>query len=144
MSSVAKKVDQVAESSAGVQYAGFAAGIASGWTKLIVGHPFDTIKTRLQCSSQYSGALDCLMQTVKKEGALKLYAGALAPFFGWSATDSVLMGSLHNYRIYLKNNGLDEVDPTIIGTVLGDQDDGRRLTLTGHAIAGMFAGFTKV
>ena len=28
-------------------FIGFAAGICSGWTKLIVGHPFDTIKTRL-------------------------------------------------------------------------------------------------
>lgn len=25
-------------------FVGFAAGILSGWTKLIVGHPFDTIK----------------------------------------------------------------------------------------------------
>lgn len=27
-------------------FVGFAAGLLSGWTKLIVGHPFDTIKTR--------------------------------------------------------------------------------------------------
>lgn len=29
-------------------FVGFAAGLLSGWTKLIVGHPFDTIKTRCE------------------------------------------------------------------------------------------------
>lgn len=29
-------------------FVGFAAGLLSGWTKLVVGHPFDTIKTRCE------------------------------------------------------------------------------------------------
>ncbi len=79
----------------GFQYAPFAAGILSGWTKLIIGHPFDTIKTRLQCAPQsmYKGSMDCFVKTVTREGARKLYAGAMVPALGWSLTDGLLMGS---------------------------------------------------
>lgn len=34
------------EKPAHAPFVGFAAGLLSGWTKLVVGHPFDTIKTR--------------------------------------------------------------------------------------------------
>ena len=33
-----------------VKLKGFLAGTASGLTKLVVGHPFDTVKLRMQCS----------------------------------------------------------------------------------------------
>ncbi len=36
-------------------FVGFAAGILSGWTKLIVGHPFDTIKASLSSSVGVAG-----------------------------------------------------------------------------------------
>jgi hypothetical protein len=38
-------------------------------------HPFDTIKVRLQTSNktQFKGPLDCLLQTVRKEGVNGLY-----------------------------------------------------------------------
>ena len=36
---------------------GFAAGTASGLTKLIVGHPFDTVKLRMQCAVRRDRAL---------------------------------------------------------------------------------------
>ena len=55
---------------------GFIAGICSGITKLIVGHPFgtfhglnlDTIKIRIQTQDigQFKGPLDCLKSTLKK------------------------------------------------------------------------------
>lgn len=52
-----------------VRIKGFVAGTASGLTKLAIGHPFDTIKLRVQCSPPgvYTGPLDCLLQTIKKE-----------------------------------------------------------------------------
>ncbi|KAJ1854172.1 hypothetical protein H4R99_007551, partial [Coemansia sp. RSA 1722] len=46
--------------------AGFAAGIASGATKLFVGHPFDTVKIRCQVEGghgRFKGPLDCLVST---------------------------------------------------------------------------------
>jgi hypothetical protein len=51
-------------------------------------------------------------------------------------TDAVLMGSLHNYRRWLKELGLTERDPSKLRGVLAVGDDGKRLTLMGHSIAG--------
>lgn len=75
-------------------YIGFAAGICSGWTKLVVGHPFDTIKTRLQCAppGTFGGAWEVFMSTIKKEGPRALYKGASVPAVSWGITDSILMG----------------------------------------------------
>lgn len=43
-----------------------------------VGHPFDTVKVRLQTTdaSRFSGPLQCVLQTVKHEGFRGLYKGA--------------------------------------------------------------------
>jgi hypothetical protein len=48
------------------------------------------------------------------------------------------MGSLHNYRRWLKNAGFGESDPKKMKGVLEVGDDGKRLSLMGHAIAGEF------
>ena len=47
-------------------------------------HPFDTIKVRLQTApkSQFSGPVDCLMQTLRKEGVNGIYKGATPPLIG--------------------------------------------------------------
>lgn len=68
----------------------FFAGWAGGVGILAVGHPFDTVKVRLQDMPKpkpgeaplYKGALDCAKQTVKKDGPLGLYKGVIGPF--WS------------------------------------------------------------
>jgi hypothetical protein len=56
-----------------------------------VGHPFDTVKVRLQTTdtSQFKGPLDCLLQTVRKEGFTGLYKGASPPLVGWMFMDSM-------------------------------------------------------
>ncbi|PBP19072.1 mitochondrial carrier protein [Diplocarpon rosae] len=70
-------------------YRGFVAGVASGVAKLSVGHPFDTIKVRLQTSdsTRFSGPLQCLMQTIRKEGVAGLYKGATPPLVGTPAVN---------------------------------------------------------
>ncbi|KAJ6621656.1 mitochondrial carrier domain-containing protein [Mycena sp. CBHHK59/15] len=115
---------------------GLGAGLASGLTKVAIGHGFDTIKTRLQCSpaGTYAGAIDALRTTIRREGFTALYKGATPPALGWAAIDSVLFGSLHNYRIFLLHTGMTE-DPTGTGTP--------RLTLAAHGLAGLFAGLTS-
>jgi solute carrier family 25 (mitochondrial carnitine/acylcarnitine transporter), member 20/29 len=57
------------DSSSHVRLVGAFAGIGSGLTKVAVGHGFDTVKTRLQCSppGTYRGAIDCLVKTVRNE-----------------------------------------------------------------------------
>ncbi|KAI0651963.1 mitochondrial carrier [Trametes meyenii] len=97
---------------------------------------FDTIKTRLQCSppGTYKGAVDCLLKTVRNESIFALYKGATPPAVGWAAIDSLLLGSLHNYRLFLIRKGFTELTPG---------SDTKRLTLLGHGIAGLFAGWTS-
>lgn len=91
---------ETAAKESAVDLRGFAAGTASGLTKLVVGkcklsrterkakadsaltrmlagHPFDVIKVRLQCSPRgtYAGPWDCLKRTVQSEGPRALYKG---------------------------------------------------------------------
>ena len=52
---------------------------------------FDTIKVRLQTTkdTHFKGPLDCVLQTVRKEGVGALYKGATPPLMGWMVMDSV-------------------------------------------------------
>ena len=63
-----------------------------------------------------------------------MYKGATPPAVGWGAIDSLLLGSLHNYRLYLIRHDWTETVPG---------SDARRLTLSGHGIAGLGAGLTS-
>jgi solute carrier family 25 (mitochondrial carnitine/acylcarnitine transporter), member 20/29 len=110
----------------GEYFIGFVGGIASGATKLLIGHPFDTIKVRMQTEGgfgRFKGPLDCIRSTVKKEGFRAMYKGATPPSFGWALMDSVQMGSLTNFRMLLKYwKGGDD------------------LTIAEYGLAGMGAG----
>ncbi|KAM5249078.1 solute carrier family 25 member 45 isoform 3-T3 [Ctenodactylus gundi] len=53
----------------------FAAGWISGALGLVLGHPFDTVKVRLQTQNAYRGAVDCIIKTYRHESAY-----CLAPF----------------------------------------------------------------
>ncbi|KDN45087.1 mitochondrial carrier [Tilletiaria anomala UBC 951] len=114
-------------------FKGFAAGTVSGLTKLAVGHPFDTIKIRMQVSpyGTFKGPGDALMQLIRKERIFGLYKGATPPAVGWAFTDSVLLGSLHNYRLMFSR---------LTGTGEGT---GKPLPTYFHAISGLFAGWTN-
>jgi hypothetical protein len=91
------------------------------------GHPFDTIKVRLQTEGGYGrckcllvftvvfitcsewlfiasrcsivhGPLHCLRTTLQTEGIKGLYKGATPPLFGWAAIDFVMVGTYMNLR----------------------------------------------
>ncbi|OJD34261.1 mitochondrial carrier [Diplodia corticola] len=110
-------------------YKGFVAGVFSGIAKLSVGHPFDTIKVRLQTSdtTHFRGPLDCLLKTVRNEGVRGLYKGATPPLVGWMAMDSLMLGSLTVYRRLLRENLFTKYE---------------KLPTVGHGIAGICAGWT--
>ncbi|KAJ7783704.1 mitochondrial carrier [Mycena maculata] len=112
------------------------AGFASGLTKVAVGHGFDTVKTRLQLNPVFTNesAVHVLITTIRHEGVTALWKGATPPALGWAAIDSVLLGSLHQYRLFLLYNGMTE-DPTATGRP--------RLTLLAHGTAGLLAGLTS-
>jgi solute carrier family 25 carnitine/acylcarnitine transporter 20/29 len=132
---------QPAESVLRKNYRGFVAGIFSGIAKLTVGHPFDTIKVRLQTTdaSHFRGPWDCVLQTLRKEGAAGLYKGATPPLVGWMAMDSIMLGSLTFYRRLLHEQMF--VQPTL-SSIPGAQYTKDKLPAFGHGIAGMMAGAT--
>ncbi|EGR45536.1 uncharacterized protein TRIREDRAFT_123541 [Trichoderma reesei QM6a] len=119
-------------------YKGFVAGVFSGIAKLTVGHPFDTVKVRLQTtqSSRFSGPLQCVLQTVRHEGVTGLYKGATPPLVGWMFMDSVMLGSLNVYRRVLAEHvfGADSWAPGLEAVTY--------LPPLGHGLAGIMAGAT--
>lgn len=61
------------------------AGGVGGVCAVVVGHPFDLVKVRLQTAEKgvYSGAMDVVRKTVAREGLARgLYAGVSAPLVG--------------------------------------------------------------
>jgi len=60
----------------------FLSGGFGGMCLVFAGHPFDLIKVRIQTSNQYKGVMDCVRQTIAKDGAKGLYRGMTAPLVG--------------------------------------------------------------
>ncbi|XP_076941837.1 mitochondrial carnitine/acylcarnitine carrier-like protein [Bidens hawaiensis] len=74
------------------------AGTVGGVAQLVVGHPFDTIKVKLQSQPtpppgqlpKYSGAIDAVKKTLAAEGAGGLYKGMGAPLATVAAFNALL------------------------------------------------------
>ncbi|WOL06298.1 mitochondrial carnitine/acylcarnitine carrier-like protein [Canna indica] len=74
------------------------AGTVGGIAQLIAGHPFDTVKVKLQSQPaslpgqppRYSGAMDAVRQTVAAEGPRGLYKGMGSPLATVAALNAVL------------------------------------------------------
>ncbi|EGG20007.1 mitochondrial substrate carrier family protein [Cavenderia fasciculata] len=66
------------------------AGTIAGAACLFTGHPFDTIRVRLQTSRAPLGIMECLRNTVQKEGAMALYKGVTSPLVGMMFETAVL------------------------------------------------------
>lgn len=67
------------------QIRSLAAGGFGGVCAVIVGHPFDLVKVRLQTaeSGVYKGAIDVVKKSVARDGLRRgLYAGVSAPLIG--------------------------------------------------------------
>ncbi|KAH9924364.1 mitochondrial carrier [Amylocystis lapponica] len=70
-------------------------GSVAGMTAKVFEHPFDLTKVRLQAqvldaTARFSGPLDCLAQTWRKEGVRGLYRGLPAPIVGAMAENASL------------------------------------------------------
>ncbi|KAL1901130.1 carnitine transporter [Ceratocystis pirilliformis] len=74
-----------AESALLAQVRSFVAGGFGGVCAVVIGHPFDLVKVRLQTAERgvYSGAIDVVKKGVAKDGLRRgLYAGVSAPLVG--------------------------------------------------------------
>ncbi|KAI5767806.1 SLC25A29 [Gulo gulo luscus] len=74
----------------------FLAGCAGGVAGVLVGHPFDTVKVRLQVQSpekpQYRGTLHCFQSIIKQESVLGLYKGLGSPLMGLTFINALVFG----------------------------------------------------
>lgn len=73
----------------------FACGSFAGVGLILAGHPFDTIKVRLQSEGGYGrfkGPVDCLVTTLKQEKVFGLYKGAMGPLIGQGLVSSIQFG----------------------------------------------------
>ncbi|KAK7755959.1 hypothetical protein SLS62_001901 [Diatrype stigma] len=138
-------------------YKGFVAGIFSGVAKLVVGHPFDTVKVRLQTtdSTRFRGPWQCAAQTMQREGVRGFYKGATPPLVGWMFMDSVLMGSLTVYRRLLAEHVFVSSSAAAAASFLSSPspppsssnrdellEKAAHLPSVGHGLAGVLAGGT--
>ncbi|XP_012387084.1 mitochondrial basic amino acids transporter isoform X1 [Orcinus orca] len=68
----------------------------TGVAGVLVGHPFDTVKVRLQVQSvekpQYRGTLHCFQAIIKQEGVLGLYRGLGSPLLGLTFINALVFG----------------------------------------------------
>lgn len=78
----------------------FVAGCIGGCAGVLVGHPFDTIKVRLQTQSasspMYRGTFHCFTSIVKNESVAGLYKGMSSPMAGLAAINAIVFGVYGN------------------------------------------------
>ncbi|PVV03896.1 hypothetical protein BB560_001603 [Smittium megazygosporum] len=107
----------------------FVSGTVGGWALVVVGHPFDTIKVRIQTQPSppiYKNAIDCLQKTVSKEGFSGLYKGAASPLLGIGFCNAIVFTSNGFFKKLLADQNNTTPD---------------QLSLANKALAGSLAGF---
>ncbi|XP_057826363.2 mitochondrial arginine transporter BAC1 isoform X1 [Cryptomeria japonica] len=86
----------------------YGAGCAAGIATVITGHPFDTVKVKLQTqnteahSYKYRNALHCTTHILKTEGVKGLYTGATSSFAGMAMESSLLFGVYSQMKLALQ------------------------------------------
>ncbi|KAI0070532.1 mitochondrial carrier [Panus rudis PR-1116 ss-1] len=82
-------------------------GSIAGMVAKVFEHPFDLTKVRLQSqvldeTARFSGPIDCLKQTWKKEGLRGLYRGLPAPIVGAMTENAVLFLSYNELQAVVR------------------------------------------
>ena len=110
---------------------------------VLVGHPFDTLKVRLQVdgasgAKKYKGPMDCLLKTVRNEGLLALYKGVRSPLSGTPFIYACSFGGWGLGEYLLK-----EYVPSTIEAKPNGAPGETQLTVPGLFYIGVFSGFVQ-
>eukprot|EP00639_Heterosigma_akashiwo_P027976 CAMPEP_0194678712 /NCGR_PEP_ID=MMETSP0295-20121207/10332_1 /TAXON_ID=39354 /ORGANISM="Heterosigma akashiwo, Strain CCMP2393" /LENGTH=284 /DNA_ID=CAMNT_0039563921 /DNA_START=201 /DNA_END=1052 /DNA_ORIENTATION=+ len=112
--------------------ASFLAGGFGGACLVLVGHPLDLIKVKLQSMEvkpgeepPYRGMVDCAMKTIQQDGPLGLYRGLSAPLLGIAPVFAVCFWGY-------------DLGETLVRMVFG-KPEGAALSLFEVALAGGFS-----
>lgn len=86
--------------------AALGAGVTYGVTSIVVGHPMDTIKNKMQAQHGYEArsAINSLFQTVRTQGVFGLYRGATPQFIGSMLFRSTQFGVYTSVHSRLNNS----------------------------------------
>ena len=85
-----------------------AAGTMGGWSQTLVGHPFHTVKVRLQTSTHTLTAMSCVRETARK-GLSDFYKGVASPLLGQGLMNAVQYTTYGNMKILCGGDDLDLV-----------------------------------
>lgn len=102
-------------------YKHYVAGLVSGVSIVIVGHPFDTVKVKLQKHNteangfKYRNGWHCTTRILKTEGVRGLYRGATPSFVGMAIESSLVFGIYSQTKQALQGGDLNrKPEPHII------------------------------
>lgn len=84
------------QSAKGFRLDDFIAGWIGGASSVVVGHPLDTVKTRLQAGKGYKNMLHCVISIYRKETAMGFYKGMSFPLASITLYNSVVFGIFSN------------------------------------------------
>ncbi|KAI7799617.1 mitochondrial basic amino acids transporter [Triplophysa rosa] len=83
----------------------FLAGCIGGAAGVLVGHPFDTVKVRLQVQSVdkplYRGTFHCFQSIIRQESTFGLYKGIGSPMMGLTFINAIVFGVQGNAMRWL-------------------------------------------
>ncbi|XP_077429665.1 solute carrier family 25 member 48 [Vanacampus margaritifer] len=96
----------------------FLAGWVGGASSVVVGHPLDTVKTRLQAGKGYKNMMDCIVSIYRKETARGFFKGMSFPLATITAYNSLVFGFFSNaQRLISKRRYGDERHPANLSDV---------------------------
>ncbi|KAK4485245.1 hypothetical protein RD792_007875 [Penstemon davidsonii] len=94
------------------------AGMLAGVATVVVGHPFDTVKVKLQKHNtgadgmKYKSGLHCTARILKTEGVKGLYRGATSSFVGMAFESSLAFG-IYSQTKQLLQGGITSEKPQL-------------------------------
>ncbi|KAL1327168.1 hypothetical protein HN51_037255 [Arachis hypogaea] len=97
-------------------YKEYVAGLIAGVATVAIGHPFDTVKVKLQKHNtgqhvvRYRSGLHCTTRILKTEGIKGLYRGATSSFLGMAFESSLLFGIYSQTKLALQG-GVQSGEP---------------------------------
>ncbi|XP_061279549.1 solute carrier family 25 member 48 isoform X2 [Bos javanicus] len=82
----------------------FVAGWIGGAASVIVGHPLDTVKARLQAGSGYGSTLSCIRTVYRRESVFGFFKGMSFPLASITVYNSVVFGVFSNTQRFLSHH----------------------------------------
>ncbi|XP_027402245.1 solute carrier family 25 member 48 [Bos indicus x Bos taurus] len=86
----------------------FVAGWIGGAASVIVGHPLDTVKARLQAGSGYGSTLSCIRTVYRRESVFGFFKGMSFPLASIAVYNSVVFGVFSNTQRFLSHHRCQE------------------------------------